>query len=404
MDRIYSKIIENHWRENHRQMIFLSGPRQSGKTTIGKSLLETAKAGFYFNWDNLDHRLLIIEGPQKIAEHAGLDQLKDDLTMIVFDEIHKFSKWKNFLKGFYDTYEDRVKIIVTGSSKLNVFKKGGDSLMGRYFPYQVHPLTLRETINSKINNDDIQNPQKASQDTLSLLMKYGGFPEPFLKANTRFYNQWKKLRQDQMFKEDIRDLSRVQEVTQLELLSQLLQHQSGQLINYSKLAVKIQASVATVKRWCEILAAFYYCFSLRPWTKNVARSLLKEPKIYLWDWALVNPESFRFENLVAVHLFKAVGNWTDRGLGEYRLFFIRDKEKREVDFLISKNDEPWILVEAKLSEDKKLSPTLKHFQSKLNVPYAFQTVYDMPYVNKDCFASKDKALIVPAKTFLSQLL
>ena len=273
--------------------------------------------------------------------------------------------------------------------------------MGRYFPYRLHPLSLAELHRADLSDNEIHKPESHPQD-LRKLFEYGGFPEPFLKQNKRFLNRWRSLRQRQLIKEDIRDLSRVQELGQIELLAEILKHQSGQLTNYTKLAAKINVSVDTVRRWIKTLQSFFYCFSLQPWSKNIPRSLLKEPKIYLWDWTSVAQEGERFENLVACHLLKAVHLWTDRGLGDYDLWFIRDKEKREVDFLVTRDKNPWFLVEVKFSQKDNISKNLFYFQEKLKAKHAFQVVFDMDYVPKDCF-SHSTPVIVPAQTFLLQL-
>lgn len=403
MDRVYFQIIKDHLK-NDRQMIFLSGPRQCGKTTIALMAEQLSNRFVYLNWDNASDRQKILAGPEQLADFIGVHDLSEDPLVVVFDEIHKFGSWKNYLKGFFDSYGHETRIIVTGSSRLNVYKRGGDSLMGRYFPYRVHPLTLAEIVRPVGDmNLDISPPVVAPKDILENLMEFGGFPEPYLKQNKRFSNRWKKLRYDQLFKEDIRDLSRVQDIGHLEILAEFLKNQSGQLVNYSSLAVKVSKSADTIKNWIEALGLFYYCFVLRPWKRNIPRSLIKEPKVFLWDWSLISDKGQRFENLLAVHLIKAVQIWSDLGLGDYQLFFIRDKEKREVDFLVTKNDKPWFLVEAKSNDEKGLSPQLAYFQKKINAPYAFQVSLDGGFVKKDCFSIKGSPVKVPAMTFLSQL-
>ena len=211
------------------------------------------------------------------------------------------------------------------------------------------------------------------------------------------------MRKEQLFRGDIRDLSRIQEMDQLEMLAELLKHQAGQLVNYSNLANKVRVSVDTIRRWLNTLTAFYYCFIVKPWSKNISRSLLKEPKIYLWDWSELEDKGQRAENFIASHLLKAIHFWTDQGLGNYNLYFLRDKEKREVDFLVTKNDHPWFLVEAKQSDSASLSRHLEIFQQQTKAKHAFQVVIDLDYINADCF-SYQKPIIVPAKTFLSQLI
>jgi predicted AAA+ superfamily ATPase len=399
MKRVYEEVVKEHFKEN-RQMVFLLGPRQVGKTTIG--LFYKKSNNHYFNWDNEDHRMIIMQGPKKIAESIGILEAKKEIQIIIFDEIHKYKKWKDFLKGFFDTYGHKIKILVTGSAKLNTFKKGGDSLMGRYFPYRVHPLSVGEILDFSLRKEEVKKyPSEIDNEVLEDLLTYGGFPEHFLKKNKRFYQKWKILRKQQIFYEDLRDLTKVLEVKQLEILAEILCSQAANLVNYSKLANKVRVSVNTILRWIEILKNLYYCFFIKPWTKNITRSLLKEPKIYLWDWSLVEDLGFRSENFVASHLLKSVQFWTDYGFGEYDLFFIRDKEKREVDFLVTKNKKPWFLVEVK-SGDKNISKSLIHFKNLIEVEHAFQVDFSKDFVDVDCFSIKEP-VIVPAKTFLSQL-
>lgn len=403
MKRAYEYLIEEHLT-NHRQMVFLSGPRQVGKTTASlEASLETNPDYFYFNWDNEDHRALIIEGPAAIEREAGLAMVRKKLPILVFDEIHKYRNWKRFLKGFFDTYEKKCRIIVTGSARLDIYKRGGDSLMGRYFLYRVHPLSVREIVDCKLPHQEIQAPREISAIDYETLFTYSGFPEPYLKKNRSFFSHWKRLRFEQLFREDLRDLSKVQEIGQIQLLAEILQEEASHALNYSILAGKIKVSSPTLRRWIELLKNLYFCFTIQPWAKNLSRSLIKEPKVYLWNWALIDDMGARFENFIASHLYKAVQFWTDCGFGEYGLYYLRDKEKREVDFLVTKDKKPWFLVEVKVSGDKGISRWLHYFQEKLRAPHAFQVSFDLPYVDVDCFQFKEP-ICVSAKTFLSQLI
>lgn len=398
--RLYLKVIKKHFEEN-RQMLFLMGPRQVGKTTISRELLKDYRDGVYINWDNAKHRQMIIDGGEEIAELAKLDLDKEEKSLIVFDEIHKFRDWKNFLKGFFDSYEKRSHILVTGSSRLDTYRRGGDSLMGRYFLLRAHPLSIREILTDDVVEDFPAKQRNIKNLQLESLLCFGGFPEPFIKNTPRFYKRWKGLRHSMLFREDIRDLTRVHELSSMELLAELIRGQVGGQTTYSSFSKKIKCSVETICRWIEILKSFYYCFEVRPWSKNVTRSLLKEPKLYLWDWSIVENDGFLFENFVASHLLKAVHFWTDCGYGEYGLFYIRDKDKREIDFLLTKDEKPWVLIETKNSMNKSLSSYLEYFQEMLDVPHAFQVVLKTPFVNKNCFVEKGP-IKVSAKTFLSQ--
>lgn len=208
---------------------------------------------------------------------------------------------------------------------------------------------------------EISPPQKINDKQFSNLLHFGGFPEPFLKASPSFYSRWKRTRTHQLFEEDLRDLTKVHELEQMQVFAELLKHQAGHLTSLTELSKKVNVSVDTIRRWLQILKSFYYCYTLQPWSRNVSRSLLKQPKVYLWDWSCITDVGARAENFIASHLLKAVHFWTDRGWGDYELYYLRDKEKREVDFLITKDDNPWCLVEVKNSSNGSPSKSLYYF-------------------------------------------
>lgn len=408
MKRIYESVLIEHFQMN-KQMAFVCGPRQVGKTTISQSIREIKKDSVYRNWDIPEDRIKIAASSY-LPALEGLTLSPASHPLIIFDEIHKFSDWKNYLKGFYDSYAAQIDILVTGSARLNIYKKSGDSLMGRYLLYRVHPISLAEK--SERTTALFQAPHIVTLEDIQRLLHFGGFPEPLHKANERFLNQWRNLRWQQLIYEDIRSLEAIQNLSQLELLATLLQHQSGQLVNYSALATKVKVSLPTIQRWISILEQVYFCFSLRPWSKNITRSLIKEPKIYLWDWSLISTDKGSLhENFVASHLLKAVHFWTDVGLGLFELYFIRTKDQVEVDFLITKNSLPWILVEVKSSSKTSLSKALQHYKDILCCPFAFQLAFDfqgnqksIDWLSAHVLAGKDApACILPVGDFLSML-
>ncbi len=344
MKRVYETLIMEHVSK-YRQMAFLSGPRQVGKTTIARSVAGTPH--HYLNWDDQKQRRIITAGPLAVTQETGLDRLSDEIPCIVFDELHKYGAWKKFLKGFFDQYGDRCRVIVTGSARLNVYKRGGDSLMVRYFPYRIYPLSMRELATAERTDTTIQPPVRVTESDGAHLLEFGGFPEPFLAADRRFFNRWRKLRFEQLLREDVRDLTRVTELGQMEQLAYILEARAGGIVNYSNLAVDINTSVDTVIRWIQILESLYFCFRVTPFSTSIPKSLRKQPKMYLHDWSGIADRGARRENLVAVHLRKAVDLWTDAGYGEFDLFYLRDKAKREVDFLVTKERKPYFLVEVK---------------------------------------------------------
>lgn len=383
-----------------RQMALVSGPRQVGKTTTCRN-----HAAAYANWDNVDDRAKILAGPAKVVERYKLNRLARTAPVVLFDEVHKYPRWKQFLKGFYDTYADQIRIMVTGSSRMDLYRRGGDSLMGRYFLYRMHPFSVAETLRTDLPNPKrvvraAKNPRAADFNALWL---HGGYPEPFLKRDLRFSRRWQSLRIEQLVREDIRNLTQIQQVDQLQTMVILLANRSAHQLVYDNLAQEVRVSVDTVRRWVDVLRTLHLGFLVRPWFKNVSRSLRKEPKWFLRDWASIKDEGERAETFVACHLLKAVDGWTDMGLGAFELGYLRDKEKREVDFVVVRDGRPWFLVEVKYG-DSTLSPSLKYYQNKIDAPFALQVVIDADYVDADCFAKPRGPVVVPARTFLSQLL
>ncbi len=395
LDRLYTAILSDHLA-HERQMAFLTGPRQVGKTTACRQIGDV-----YLDWDNQDDRELILAGPRAVAEHAGLDRLRERRPVVVMDEVHRYARWKTFLKGFFDTYQDRARIIVTGSSRLDLYRRGGDSLMGRYFLYRMHPLSVGELVHTDIPAALVSTPRPLAKGQWEALWTYGGYPEPFLRRDTRFSRRWHALRKTQLLKEDVRDLTRIQELDQLNTLAELLARRSGEQLVYGTLARDVRVAENTVRSWIGVLSNLHYGFLVRPWFRNVTRALRKAPKWYLRDWSGVEDEGRRAETFAACHLLKAVDAWTDLGLGQFELRYVRDKEQREADFLIVRDGKPWLLAEIK-HKDTRLSPALEYMQRQTRSAYAFQVVTDLSYVDRDCMTEHDP-VIVPASTLFSQI-
>ena len=397
--RICDSLLAEHLAR-HRQMAFVSGPRQVGKTTTCR-----LRADAYVNWDDIDDRGLILAGPRSLIDALNLDRLTETTPVILFDELHKFPRWKQFLKGFFDAHAGRLRIVATGSSRMEVYHRGGDSLMGRYFPYRMHPFSVSETVTQELPDATriVRPPRPVDEGDFDALWRHGGYPEPFLKRDLRFSRRWQSLRLEQLVREDVRDLTQVQQLDQLEIMMRLLADRSGHQLIYGNLARQVRVSVDTVRRWVAALCDLHLGFVVRPWYSNVSRSLRKEPKWYLRDWASIENVGQRAETFVACHLLKAVDGWNDMGLGAFELGYLRDKEKREVDFLVARDGRPWFLAEVKYG-DESLNPSLKRYQDQVGAPHAFQVTVHADYVDKDCFADPDPPLIVPARTFLSQML
>ena len=395
--RIYSAIIKSHLGA-YRQMAFVSGPRQVGKTTVSEAMATT-----YLNWDDEDVRKAIQSGQRSLAAKYGLDNISGDKRIVVFDEIHKYSRWKQFLKGFYDLYGKRFGIVATGSARMDVYKKGGDSMMGRYFPYRMHPLSVAELLDTSIPCERlVRQPKRLADEEWNALLHFGGFPDPFVMRDVRFSRRWNSLRFDQLTKTDMRDLTRIGELDQLSALAEMLANRSGEQLVYKSLGCDLGIDEKTAKKWVKALKHLYFGFEVRPWFKNVENSIRKKPKWYLRDWANIPDEGKRAETLIACHLLKAVEGWTDLGYGEFSLGYLRDKSKREVDFVVVRDRIPWFLVEVKKGKES-LSDALAFFQRRIGAKHAFQVVLDSEYVDQDCF-EYESPVVVPARTFLSQLL
>ena len=326
-ERVYSSIMADHLTK-YRQMIFLSGPRQVGKTTLA-----TGSATAYVSWDKDKDRQTILSGADALAAKFGVASRRvGEMPIVAFDEIHRYSKWKTFLKGFFDTYEKNCRIIATGSARMDVYKRGGDSMMGRYFPYRIHPFSVGELLSSEIPGEKaVRAPLSLADDDWNALIEFGGFPEPLVNRDVRFQKKWHRLRLEQLLREDIRDLTRTTELDIVGRLAMILANRSGEQLVYASLAREVNVSEPTVKQWVTTLKALYYGFGIKPWAKNVENSLRKTEKWYLRDWSGIGDEGKRNETMMACHLLKAVELWTDIGIGDYELFYIRDKQKHGQD-------------------------------------------------------------------------
>ena len=395
LPRLYDQLLNAHFQDN-RQMAFLSGPRQVGKTEVARRL-----ADVYLNFDDLGDRAVILRGAAAVAARAELERPRGRMPIVALDEIHKFQRWKAFLKGFFDSYGSQCGILATGSARMDIFKKGGDSLLGRYFLYRQHPFSVGEILRPEPPTEPIRESKPVDEAAWEALWRFGGFPEPMVRQSATFLRKWQTTRMDLLLREDVRDLTRVQELRGIETIGHLLASRSGGQLIFSNLATEVGVSVDTVRRWVTILSELYVGFELRPWFRNVAKALRKEPKWYLRDWSGITDPGARAETFAACHLLKAVETWTDLGLGAFELRYLRDKLKREVDFLIVRDGEPWVLIEIKSSRET-LSPHLFHFQKQTGAKHAFQAVMDLPHEAINCFAHA-RPVVVPLRTLLSQL-
>lgn len=349
------------------KMVFIGGPRQVGKTTFATNTGTSQYANHaYLNWDSREDRQSILAS-----------RFNASAELLIFDEIHKYKQWKNYVKGVYDTHKERFDILITGSARLDIYRKGGDSLMGRYHYYRLHPFSLAEVLQAD-NQHAVQNelqfvPLAGSRDVFEQLFAFGGFPEPFLKKDERTLRRWHNQRLDRLVKEDIRDTENIRDLSALQVLVELLRERVGSLLSLNSLREDLNVAHKTVSLWMDVLERFYYHFRLYPFASNKIKSLRKEPKLYLWDWSEVESEAARLENIVASHLLKLCHFLYDAHGYRAELCFLRDVEGREVDFLVTVDDKPWFAVEVKTS-DLTVSKHLRYFAQRLEIPWSYQVV------------------------------
>lgn len=350
-----------------QKMVFIGGPRQVGKTTFAREIIGPLyRHPSYYNWDFKPDRRDIINS----AWPAEAD-------LVILDEVHKYSKWKELVKGVYDKQKERLKIIVTGSARLDIFRRGGDSLQGRYHYYRLHPFSLAELLETENQikpGAALSFPEKAeAKARLIELSRWGGFPEPWLTKDETTLRRWHSERIERLFREDVRDLTAIKDLGSMELLAGILPEKAAGQLSLNALREDLEVSHRAVSNWINLLESFYYHFRVYPFTSRKIRSLKKEAKLYLWDWSEVKDNARRFENLVASHLLKFTHYLHDSEGFDLGLYYLRDVEGREVDFLVTFEQKPWFAVEVKMQETA-ISKQLKYFSERLKIPYLFQVI------------------------------
>ena len=374
------------------KMVFVAGPRQVGKTTLARRILEGEVAGSYFKWDNREDRREIRQ-----ARWPG------GPATVVLDELHKWRSWKGWVKGEYDKHGDRLRFLITGSAQMDIYRRGGDSLQGRYHHYRLHPFSYREDIvefvspPARVGEEPVFEPS-GNQDAVEALMEYGGFSEPFLAQSARTLRRWQRERLERFFREDVRDLESVRHLSSLELLVDLIHDRVSSPLSLNSLRKDLEASHRALTHWMEILERLYYLYRVPPFASTKVRSLRKMPKVYLWDWSMVRARGPRFENLIASHLLKLCHYLQDREGYRAEVRYLRDRHGREVDFLVLLDRKPWFAVEAKVSETA-IDPNLAYFRDRLKIPWTYQVVLDGA---RDFI--QDGVRCLPARQFLTALI
>ncbi len=369
------RLQEDRIRKDlEKKIVFIVGPRQVGKTWLALHIGRTFANTVYLNYDSMEDRRII-------REEAWLP----DTELLILDEIHKMPGWKRFIKGVYDTRPASMRILVTGSARLDTFRKGGDSLAGRFFAHRLLPLSLSE----------LTGTDHAKE--IDRLIERGGFPEPFLAEDSVDADRWRMQYHDGLIREDILDFERIHDLRAMRLVMELLRNGVGSPLSYASIARDVGVAPNTVKKYIQILEALFIVFRVVPFSRNMARSLLKAPKIYFYDTGLVKEDpGARFENLVAVSLQKHIMGLTDVLGKSHELHYLRTKDGLEVDFCLIEENTPTLMIEAKFA-DAHLSTSLLGFQKK----YAIRAVQLVRHLKRE--SQKEGVEIRQACGFLENL-
>ena len=360
------------------RMVFVGGPRQVGKTTFALSLLGNAgdeSSPAYLNWDHLTDREAILAA-----------QLPPRERLVIFDEIHKFAQWRGLIKGLYDKHRSSVSFLVTGSARLDYYRKGGDSLQGRYHYYRLHPFTLLEGCRDEEGN------------AVAHLLRFGGFPEPFLRGEDRFHRRWLREHTARVVYEDLRDLEQVREVSRLDLLLAHLPSCVGSPLSINRLRILLQVSHESVERWIGAFERLYLCYRLAPYGSSPIRAVRKEKKLYFWDWSRVENPGARFENMVAGHLLKYCHFVQDTEGHAMELRFLRDTDGREIDFVVLRDGRPRFAVECN-SGERSAAPVCRYVRERSNIPRFYQVHLGAADFGDESTGTR----VLPFQTFCKEL-
>jgi len=333
-------------RDLKTKMVLLTGPRQAGKTWLAKDLAKHYTTSLYLNYDVFSDRTII-------ENQSWLDNTQ----FLILDELHKMPNWKNYLKGLVDSNDRKMHILVTGSARLDIYDRLGDSLAGRYFKHRLLPISLAEIKQANINDINI--------DTL---ITNSGFPEPLTISNPTDVKRWRQQYINSLMSTDIFEIDTIHNLKAMNLVFNLLRERVGSPISYNSIAQDVGASPTTIKKYIQILESLYIIFQINPYSNNIARSLLKEPKIYFFDTGLIKgDDGCKLENLIAISLLKHCYGKVDSLADDCKLHYLRNKDGDEVDFAISKDDTLEVMIEVKLSKSD-LSKALIKFNTKYNIP------------------------------------
>lgn len=390
------------------KMAFISGPRQAGKTTFAKMLLNERNSDQYYSWDERKSRQAWIKSPSSSLNTGDVKTT----PLIVLDEILKAPQWKCNLRGLYDTVNSSVDILVTASAQLNVPSRRKDSLFGRYHHFRLHPFSLAEVTGRSASFDlntcveqSLLHPettQNASAAEYDALWSFGPFPEPLFSGEAHTLSLWHRERIERIIDDDLRDISQVRELNPASTLAAILPDRAAGTLNVNALRKDLEVAHSTMQSRLELLKQVYYIFEIKPYHHNIPRALIKEGKLYLWDWSTIEDPVARFENLIASHLLKLADYLTDTGLSQVDVRYIKNRQKQSIDFLLVKDGQPWLPIEAKQSQT---SPSQKwsYFLKHLGLDFGIQVI-NKPNIYKIVQVNGGQVLVISADQLLSKLI
>jgi len=363
MSTILKRAIEFwvNFKPENSAMTFLAGPRQVGKTYLSRTF-----SPLYYNWDTSEVKKQFLKNPYFFRE----ENIRRDL--VIFDEIHKRKDWKKLLKGYYDSPGRKENFLITGSGRFDTFRKGGDSLQGRYDLYHLLPLIFDEVRKSSCSQASLPRdfstwiPEILNEGDEDL-RNFGGFPFPFLSRSMSTMRKWNDQYIERLVKEDVRDFSNVLKLDQLELLARILPDRVTSPISIKALGEDIECSQVAIKSWLRLFEQLYLGILLPPFHRKIHRAVKKEKKWYFYQWTMNENPGALFENYLAIQLHTACQYWRDQGHGVWELYYLRDQDRREVDFIICRNLKPVALIEAK-SGESEFPVSLKYYVKQLNIP------------------------------------
>lgn len=386
--RLHDQVVRQ--RLSGGRVVCLSGPSQVGKTAACRTL-----SPHYLDCNRIADRLVLLRGAAAVIQHLAVDRARDREVVVVIDNLHGCRKWKPLLRTLNTRCGPGVRFLVTTL----------DAAVAASLPartsLRIHPWSVGECTRTLPVDAPLKPAAAITDEDWRALLEHGGFPEPFQKRDPRFTRRWNAQHWEELIERDLPSLTGVRDISMIQTLAALLGSRSVPQLIYSDLSRELGVTVETIQRWIDLLERLQIGFRVRPWFARVPKALRKEPKWFLRDWSGITEPLARARTFIACHLLKAVEGWTDLGFGQFELRYVKDKAKREVDFLVLRDRRPWFLLA--VAPDDTIDPALAHFQSCTRAPHAFQVVMEAPYLAEDCF-QRTAPTAVAASTLLSQLL